>query len=372
VNEGLRQRLPQRMFEIFAGGGAASSRAGPCVAIMVVSIVQINGNIINMGLAGSARNEFAARFGAVSGTYGKRVMIVLWVFVGLIAAALCQGADRLADPDLAWGALSRRLLGPGLVGFMLVGLMAANMASIASKTMAISALYVRNLHPTGGARLGGRREVLVGQVAGALALAGSVAAALVMSETMAVTKFILTINLPFGAAVLLMFFWRRLTQAAVWWCVLLTGGLIFVLPLCARLAGHATFSAEDWVLARAGMPMAGLGPGGQLAARFFFDAVFPFVVLVVASLLTRPPRQETVVGFFGKMKTPVGETRELDDEAMDETRRCPARFDQTKLFPGSSLEFTKWDRTDTVGFLACCATSISIVCVLWFLLGRLR
>lgn len=371
-DDGLRHRLPQRMFEIFAGGGGGEFTGWAVVAVMVVSIVQINGNIINMGLAGSARNEFAARFGAVSGTYGKRVMIVLWVFVGLIAAGLCQGPDRLGDPDLAWGALSRRLLAPGLIGFMLIGLLAANMASIASKTMAISALYVRNLHPTRGAPIDGRREVRVGQVAGALALAGSVAAALVMSETLAVTKFILTINLPFGAAVLLMFFWRRLTAAAVWWCVLLTGGLIFIVPLCARLAGHVQFGAEDWVLACAGMPLSSLGPGGRLAARFFFDAVFPFVVLVVASLFTKPPRTESVAQFFGKMKTPVGCTRELDDAAMEETRRSPARFDQLKLFPGSSLEFTKWDRTDSVGFLACCALSASIVGVLWLLLGRLR
>ncbi len=31
-----------------------------------------------------------------------------------------------------------------------------------------------------------------------------------------------------------------------------------------------------------------------------------------------------------------------------------ARFDHTKLFPRSSWELCHWDKTDTIGFLACC------------------
>ena len=42
---------------------------------------------------------------------------------------------------------------------------------------------------------------------------------------------------------------------------------------------------------------------------------------------------------------------------MAETRRDPHRFDHVKLFPRSSWEFTKWDRVDTIGFVACCAVS---------------
>jgi hypothetical protein len=45
---------------------------------------------------------------------------------------------------------------------------------------------------------------------------------------------------------------------------------------------------------------------------------------------------------------------------MAETRRNPRRFDHNKLFPRSSWEFTKWDRVDTIGFVACCAVSGAI------------
>ena len=368
---GLHERLPARMFEIFAGGNEGQFTIWAVLAIMAVSVVQINGNIINMGLAGSARNEFAARFGAVSGTYTKRIMIVLWVFVGLLAAGLRQGHEQLADPDSAWGSLSRQLLGPGLLGVMLVGLLAANMASIATKTMAASALFVRNLYHPFAVRPDDRREVMVGQIAGAFALAGSVAAALAMKETLEVTKLILTINLPFGAAVLLMFFWRRLTRAAVWWCVLVSGTAILVEPFAARITGRPSFSAGVWALGRAGVHLSELGPGGLLALQFLFDLMLPFAVLIGVSLFTQPPRPEAVRQFFGKMKTPVEAERDRDAAAMEETRRDPGRFDATKLFPRSNWEFTKWDRTDAAGFLVCSAISLSIIGIFWFVLKGL-
>ena len=371
-SSGLHERLPVRMFEMFAGGSEGEFTIWAVLAIMAVSIVQINGNIINMGLAGSARNEFAARFGAVAGTYSKRVMIVLWVFVGLIAAALHQGGLRLSDPDSAWGTLSRELLGPGFLGVMLVGLLAANMASIASKTMAVSALVVRNLYQPNLPRPDDRREVMIGRFAGAAALAASVAAALAMKETLAVTKFILTINLPFGAAVLLMFFWRRLTGTAVWWCIALTGALVLVEPLGIFSSGGHAFSAGGWILDHAGPISLTHGPGGRLAAQFTFDAIFPFVVLIGVSFLTRAPDREVLDQFFGRIKTPVGATPELEEAALEATRKSPGRFDGGKVFPGSSWEFNRWDRTDVVGFFLCCAISLSIVELFRVVLSAVR
>jgi hypothetical protein len=75
--------------------------------------------------------------------------------------------------------------------------------------------------------------------------------------------------------------------------------------------------------------------------------------------------------FFGKMKTPVEPDAALDAAAMDETRRDPGRFDAAKIFPGSDWEFTKWNRVDAVGFLACLGISLSIVGLFWLVLKGL-
>jgi len=405
----LRDQLTSRMFDLFGSGGGQPYTWYAVLALLAVSIVQINGNIVNMGLGGSARNEYAARFGAVSGTFGKRLLVVLWAFLGLIAAASCRGSAQLPDPDLAWGVLSRQLLGPGLLGLMLAGVLAANMPSTASKTMAVSALFVRNLYRPFASGVGDARAVLMGRLAVALALAGSAGTALAMRHALTVVKLILTINLPFGAAVLLMFFWRRLTRAAVWWCVILSTLVIFIVPFgvqavpalssapgllqpagsaapgffdaiaprdpgraAAGLEGRGRFNLEAWLLNRVGFDFAGVRPSGLLAVQFFFDAAFPLAILLGISLLTRPPPPETVDRFFGIMKTPVGATPELEAAALEATRRDPRRFDHLKLFPRSAWEFTRWDRTDTTGFLVCCAISAAILGFFWLLLHLLR
>ena len=413
-SESLRERLPQRMFDLFGAPGGDQYTWYAVLALLSVSAIQINGNVVNMGLGGSARNEFAARFGAVSGTFGKRIMVVLWAFLGLIAAALCRGPARLADPDLAWGVLSQQLLGPGFLGLMLAGILAANMPSTATKTMAVSALVVRNIYRPFASRVGDAKAVLVGRLAVAAALACSVGAALAMSHAVTVLKIILTINLPFGAALLLMFFWRRLTRPAVWACVVLTFAVVFAAPFSVQAVpalssspsllvfsqargfegrlplffdsierrdpgdpaspsgGRGRFNLEAWFLQKAGFPLAGASPSGLLAAQFFFDAVFPLAILVGVSLLTRPPGAQSVDRFFGIMKTPVGATPELEAAGLEETRCNPRRFDHLKIFPRSDWEFTRWDRADAAGFLVCCAISAAILGFFWLVLQVLR
>ena len=55
---------------------------------------------------------------------------------------------------------------------------------------------------------------------------------------------------------------------------------------------------------------------------------------------------------------------------MEATRLNPTRFEDTKLFGRNSwLEFCKWDRVDTVGFLACSALSGVIIA---FFIAMLR
>ena len=405
----LAQKVPARMFDLFGSGGAEQFSVLSLGGILLVSIVQNGGLSHNMGICGSAKNEFAARSG-VSGTYLKRFMIILWAFAGLIAVALF-GAGGLSDPDATWGAMSNKLLGPGLVGLMLAGVLAGTMSTLAAKALAISSLFVRNVY----------RQIWPGitQAQGvfyarctivAVLILGTVAATL-MGSFYDIVNIVLTVNIPFGAAVLLTYWWRRVAAPAVWCCVILSTLVILAIPWTASkipaLANSAAlaapsakpgtgiyfskvvhrdpsdltshyiaaptrtnrFNLEAWLLGRAGVDVAGMTPTQRFTLQFFFDGLFPFGVLIIASLLTRPTDPARVALFYGKMKTPVGATPELEAAAMEETRRNPARFDHTKLVPASNWEFCKWDRVDTIGFAACCAVSAAIVGLFVFLLN---
>ncbi|HVU23123.1 MAG TPA: hypothetical protein VHE13_03290 [Opitutus sp.] len=393
----LAQKVPARMFDLFGAGGSDQFSVYALVAILLVSIVQNAGLSHNMGICGSARNEFAARSG-VSGNYLKRFMIILWALAGLIAVALF-GPAGLSDPDEAWGAMANQLLGPGLIGLMLAGVIAGTMSTLAAKALAISSLFVRNVYRQIWPGITQARGVFLARCTIVAVLTLGLVSALAMGSFFSIVNLVLTVNLPFGAAVLLTFWWRRVTGPAVWCCVVLSTLAILVGPRMAQLVpavahdpsltemsrkpgvgvyfetvvheraddpasprvGSGRFNLEAWLLAQGGWNVRALTPNQRFALQFFFDGLFPFAVLIVASWLTRPTDPARVAYFYGKMKTPVGATPELEAAAIEETRRNPARFDHTKLLPRSNWEFCRWDRVDTVGFVICCAVSGAIV-----------
>jgi len=406
----LQERVPAAMFELIGADTARQQiTAWSLFAIFLVALVQINGIIGNMGISGSARNEFAARFGAVSGTFAKRFMFICWAFVGLIAVALFQGETALSDPDLAWGTLSRQLLGQGLLGLMLTGVLAANMSTVAAQTVSIAALFVRNVYRPLKPNMTESNAVEAGRVAMFGALVIGIVAAMAMDNILSALLLVQTVSVPFGAAIMLMFFWRRLTVAGTWAGVL--GGIainvagpFLLAPIPAirshevlvqrtvsatgkpepiyfdnvvrldpanpdsPLQGRGRLHLELVSLRLMGVHVESLTTSSRFAARFLFDAISPFFLLIGISLLTRPPARQRIDQFFGRMKTPVGATPEEEAAAIAATQREPGRFDDTKLFPTSSWEFARWNRVDAVGFLVCCLVSASIIALFFALL----
>ncbi len=403
--------LPPEAFALFGSGTGTSQFTGWTIAaIFLATLMQTHAMPGNMTIAGSAKNEFAARFGVVSGTFGKRLVTITWAFCGLIAIALYSGTEALADADMVWGTMSRQLLGPGLLGLMFAGIIASNMSTIAAKAMAVSALFAHNIYrgfrpqATDGDLVRAGRWTLVA------VLVLGVVVSTQMSNVYTVLQFAMTINVPFGASLLLMFLWRRVSVAAVWTAVLGSAFVNIVFPMVAShipaitshptlvartvdpagrptavffesvvrtnpedqssaLEGRGRLHTELLVLEAIGIDTVALSPSGRLAGRFFVDALLPLVLVFVVSLMTRPPERARVDQFFGKMKTPVGATPELEAAAMAETVRQPNRFDHTKLFGSrSSFELTRWDRVDAIGFLICCAVTAAIIGLLWLLL----
>jgi hypothetical protein len=277
------------------------------------------------------------------------------------------------------------------------------MSTLAAKALAISSLFVRNVYRQILPRVTEQQGVLYARLTIVVVLVLGALSALSMGSFFGIVNLVLTVNLPFGAAVFLIFMWRRLTAPAVWCSVILSTLAIIVVPNwvaphvraisdqpaltishpapdgkpaavywpavirlrpddpASPLRGTGRFNLECWVLNKVGVDVDALTPNQRFTAQFFFDGFFPFLVLILVSYVTPRTDAARVDQFQGKMKTPVGVTPELEAAALEETRRHPQRFDHTKLFPWSSWEFCKWDRADTLGFLACSALSGGIV-----------
>ncbi len=219
----------------------------------------------------------------------------------------------------------------------------------------------------------------------------------------------MTMNVPFCSAVLLMYSWRKVTVAGVWIGVLGSAFVNILFPLAALefgglalhptlvtrttgtegrpvsvyfdsvvrtraddpaspLEGRGRLHTELLILRAVGVDVVNLSPGGRLAGRFFVDGMLPILLILGASLLTRPPARDRVDQFFGKMKTPVGPTPDLEAAAVAETQRDPHRFDHLKLARGSAWEFTRWDKVDAAGFAIACVVTLAILGLFWALL----
>ena len=131
--------------------------------------------------------------------------------------------------------------------------------------------------------------------------------------------------------------------------------------------GIGRFNAEIWVLSWAGIDFAGFTKARLSAARFFFDALFPFVLLFLISFLTRPAPKPDLDRFFARVHTPVGQTPEADAAAVERAYANPEMFRSRKVWPRSSWEIMKPGKWDIIGFGGSWVLVGIIILLLWLM-----
>jgi solute:Na+ symporter, SSS family len=114
--------------------------------------------------------------------------------------------------------------------------------------------------------------------------------------------------------------------------------------------GLGRFHAEIWVLSWFGIDFTHWSKAQLTAARFGFDALFPFVLLFLLSFVTRPVSRTDLDRFFAKLHTPVQPTPEEDARAVAEAAADPEKVFKQKIRPGSNWELLKPTKADLVGF----------------------
>lgn len=99
--------------------------------------------------------------------------------------------------------------------------------------------------------------------------------------------------------------------------------------------------------------------------RMLTRLLFPFLILIVVSLLTKPQNDKTTEQFFLKMRTRVrGMGHDVDAQDVQMAFNNPEKTKSFLLFPNSNWEIYKWNKQDTVGFL------VSIV-IVFIVIGAL-
>jgi SSS family solute:Na+ symporter len=139
-------------------------------------------------------------------------------------------------------------------------------------------------------------------------------------------------------------------------------------PHSAKI-GLGRFHAEIWVLSWFGIDFSGFRKSQLVAARFFFDALFPLVLLFLLSFITAPAPANVLDRFFARVHTPVQPTPEEDEKAVAESCADPARFEKDNLFPRSQWEILRPARSDYIGFGGCWALVGLVIALLWLMVS---
>lgn len=225
---GLHAKVPAVMFNLFGGGGASEYTWYSIAALLFVQFVGIVGSQAGMTIAGSAKNEMAARLGAVSGGFSKRFVTIAWAFCGLIALALF--GPNLSDPDQVWGLLTRSLLPVGLIGIMIIGILGGKLALLGAQSVVLSGLVVKNLYEPLFPGKSEKHYMLVARLTVPAVLAMGIGVGLYLNSVIALLKFAIVLLVIWGVPITFIFLWRRLTETAVRVQVLATVVLVAVIP----------------------------------------------------------------------------------------------------------------------------------------------
>jgi len=131
--------------------------------------------------------------------------------------------------------------------------------------------------------------------------------------------------------------------------------------------GLGRFHAEIWMVSWLGIDFTRFSKAQLVATRFFFDALFPFLILFIVTFITKPVPREYLDRFFAKMHTPVQKTEAEEKKALEEAYKNPGRFEKDKLFKGSGWEILKPGRRDFIGFGGSWLLVGVILFLLWLL-----
>jgi len=224
----LHEKVPDVMFNLFGGDIASEYTWYSIAALLLVQLIGIAGSQHNMTISGSAKDEMAARLGAVTGGFSKRFVTIAWAYCGLIAIALF--GPNLSDPDQAWGLMTRELLPVGLIGIMITGILGGKVAVLGAQSVVLSGLVVKNLYEPLVPGRTERHYMVVARLAVPALLTAGVLVGLFLNSIVAILKFAIVLLLVWGVPITLLFIWRRVTQIAVFVQVIATLIFIAVIP----------------------------------------------------------------------------------------------------------------------------------------------
>ncbi len=236
-----------------------------------------------------AKNEWHARMGVICAGFLHIITPFFFILPGIAAFKLFP---HLEKPDQAYLVLVKTLIPSGLKGLILAALAGALMSALSTvlnstSTLLTMDIYKKLLKPD----VTEAQQIRFGRWSGAIALAVSVAIAFSYTETAKTTPlFVKVQNVffyiapPFAVIFTLGILWRRANQTAA--LATIISGFVF------------TWLLDIWLFPN----IAFLTPYNTYLHRALLAWVFCMTVMILVSLLTKPPPPEKIQGIIWSRK----------------------------------------------------------------------
>jgi len=245
----IHDQLPESYFEIFGSPYAIDFTWYYIAAISVLAAINVAVGPNQLVVAGSAKNEYTARYGLTFGTYLKRIAIVLWGVTSLSIVVLYR--SKLEDQDMMWGYASKALLSPanmGLIGLMIAAFMASILATSGMMMLTTGSLITYNMYKPLVPNKSDNHYTTFGRFAGASVVIG--AALMVIGSDSILGQ--LKLNWEFGAIYAAGFWlgilWKRTNRTAVWVSIILTAFIFFITPMVLPWVNSNIYHSQSLLL----------------------------------------------------------------------------------------------------------------------------
>jgi SSS family solute:Na+ symporter len=234
----------------------------------------------------SAKDEWHARMGVVSAGYLRILTPLFFVIPGIAAFKLFPELEsQRGGQDQAYLLLVKTLIPTGLKGLILAGMAAALMSTVSTVLNSTSTIltidvYKKLLRP----QASDREQVVFGMVAGVAALSASVSIAFLYIESpealfRLVQRIFFWIAPPFAVIFLLGILWRRANGTAA---------------VATIVSGFVFRMIAEWIVWPRLPQLREYQAAYQHGALITW--LFCMLVMIVVSLLTRPPAIEQTQG----------------------------------------------------------------------------
>jgi len=223
---GLHAKVPDYLLQLFSSSGQSEYTWYFVLAMVCINLIGLAPG--NFMVGGAARDDKSARFGYIIGSFSKRFIYIGWVLTGVIAIGLYS--QKVSDPGLIWGVMTRDLLGIGLIGIMIAAILAANMSSIDAQSLAWSAVFTKNILQPYFPEINEKQQILYGRIVIFAVLFASIYFAHTVNDIFEMFKKVLSIGIAAGAPIWLAYFWKRLNATAVATSMLIAILMTAILP----------------------------------------------------------------------------------------------------------------------------------------------